>query len=91
MTLKEKFWMICDILFVLILCFVVLLVTMLIATNFGRNEIFTGYTIHPFLLLDVIAAIVIYFAYMMKNSLKSLRDITHDMINKDAEQEMVEK
>ncbi|OUN07344.1 hypothetical protein B5G43_05260 [Flavonifractor sp. An92] len=71
---KGLFLMVWDILFVLILCFVVLLTTMLVTRSSGSTE-FTGYTVQPALLIGVIAALVIYLGFMVTASLKSLRSL----------------
>ncbi len=71
---KGIFLMVWDILFVLILCFVVLLTTMLVTRSAGSTE-FTGYTIQPALLIGVIAALVIYLGFMVTASLKGLRSL----------------
>lgn len=69
---KETFLLLWDILFVLILCFTVLLVTMLV-TEFQSTEPFTGYHISIGKLVSVAASLIIYLGFMLKTSLKSLR------------------
>lgn len=69
---KATFLMVWDIMFVLILCFVVLLTTMLVTKSSGSTE-FTGYTLNIPLLAGVVAALVIYLGFMVTTSLKSLR------------------
>ncbi len=79
MSFIEKFLMVCDVLFVLILCFVVLLATMLITTDDGTSEVFTGYIISPALLIGVVVSCGFYLAYMLTKSRKSLRELTENM------------
>lgn len=71
---KGLFLTIWDILFVLILCFVVLLTTMLVTKSAG-SPAFTGYTLRPALLLGVIAALALYLGFMVTASLKGLRQL----------------
>lgn len=77
--MKKKSWedrllMVWDILFVLILCFIVLLTTMLL-TKGNSSEAFTGYSLNPLLLLGLIAALGGYLFFMLHMSLKSLREL----------------
>ena len=74
--------MVWDMLFVLILCFVILLTTMLVTQSGGECE-FTGYTIHPLLLLGVIVAVGGYLCFMVKVSLGMLRRLIEGYFRKD--------
>ena len=67
---KDRLLMVWDILFVLILCFIVLLTTMLL-TKGNSSEAFTN----PLLLLGLIAALGGYLFFMLHMSLKSLREL----------------
>lgn len=69
---KATFMMVWDIMFVLILCFVILLTTMLVTKSTGSTE-FTGYTISVPILAGVVISLVVYLGFMLTNSLKSLR------------------
>ncbi|HJB56847.1 MAG TPA: hypothetical protein H9714_04765 [Candidatus Flavonifractor intestinipullorum] len=79
---KDTFMMVWDVLFVLILCFVILLTTMLVTQSGGESE-FTGYTIHPLLLLGVIVAVGGYLCFMVKVSLGMLRRLIEGYFRKD--------
>lgn len=83
---KDLLLMVWDILFVLILCFVVLLTTMLVTRSAGSAE-FQGYTIQPALLLGVIAALVLYLGFMVTASLKGLRQLIDHYFRKHKEEE----
>lgn len=72
MNRKELFWTVCDILFILILCFVVLFATMMLTKGPGT---FTGYVVYWQRLCAVVGALMLYFAYMLHKSLKSLRSL----------------
>ncbi len=74
MTKKEIFWGVFDVLFVLILCFVVLLTTMFIQRNqpvVGAN----GYEIGIISLSIVIISVVCYFFFLVKRSKGELKEI----------------
>lgn len=70
---KETLLMIWDILFVLILCFVVLLTTMLISKSSAHSG--AGYSIRLPLLGGVIVSLAVYLGFMLKTSLASLRHL----------------
>lgn len=72
--MKNKLMAVCDVLFVLILCFAVLLATMLV-TSLGEAEVFTGYRIEFVKLGGVIVLIGGYLVYMIKTSMKSLNEM----------------
>jgi uncharacterized integral membrane protein len=78
---KATFLMVWDVLFVLVLCFVVLLTTMLVTKSAGGAE-FMGYSINLPLLIGVIAALVIYLGFMVTTSLKSLRSLINKFFSK---------
>jgi hypothetical protein len=69
--LKAKALTVCDVLFVLVLCFIVLLTTMMLTKSTTGGAI-VGYTLDIPLLLGVIAALAIYLGFMLKNSMKDL-------------------
>ena len=81
---KATLMMVVDILFVLILCFVVLLTTMLV-TQSGDSGEFTGYTISWPILIGVVISLVVYLGYMLKNSLKSLRHLVNKYFENNKE------
>ena len=60
-----------DVLFVLILCFAVLLTTMVITTS-GEVAQRTDYSVNPFLFTGVILSTGGYLIYMLWHSLKAL-------------------
>lgn len=63
-----------DVLFVLILCFTVLLTTMVITTS-GEAAQRVGYRMDPLLFSGVVLSIGGYLVYMLRHSLKSLNRI----------------
>ena len=69
--LKETLLLLWDVLFVLVLCFVILLATMLL-TKSESVEPFTGYHVSIPRLFAVAASLSIYLGFMLKISLKSL-------------------
>jgi len=77
---KSALIMVWDILFVLILCFVVLLTTMLVTKSSGSAE-FTGYTISVPILAGVVISLAVYLGFMLTNSLKSLRHLVDKFFN----------
>ena len=77
---KETFLLVWDVLFVLLLCFVVLLTTMLVGGSASIPK--GGYTIHPLMLLGMTASLAIYLGFLLKNSLKSLRQLVHRYFHK---------
>ena len=86
---KATFMMVWDIMFVLILCFVVLLTTMLVTKSTGSTE-FTGYTISVPILGGVVISLAVYLGFMLKNSLKSLRYLVDKFFsnNKNTDEEV---
>lgn len=68
-----------DVLFVLVLCFAVLLTTMVITTS-GETVQRTNYSVNPLLFAGVFLSIGGYLVYMLRHSLKSL----HKMIDQFA-------
>lgn len=68
---KETLLMVWDILFVLILCFVVLLTTMLISKSSAHAG--SGYSIRLPLLGGVIVSLAVYLGFLLKTSLAGLR------------------
>lgn len=79
---KATFMMVWDIMFVLVLCFVVLLTTMLVTKSAGSAE-FTGYTISVPILLGVVVSLAVYLGFMLTNSLKSLRHLVDKFFAKN--------
>lgn len=76
MKKRERFWLVCDILFLLVLCFAVLFATMLLTTRTGgQAEVFAGYRVRLVPLLAAAAALGVYFVYLLRHSLRSLRDM----------------
>ena len=72
---KETLMMVVDILFVLILCFVVLLTTMLVTKSLGSADYSNGYTINWAILGGVVLSLVVYLGFMLKKSMGSLKDL----------------
>ena len=71
---KDLFMTVFDVMFVLVLCFVILLTTMLV-TQGGGEEPFTGYTINVPILCGVVVALVGYLCFLLKVSIGMLRDL----------------
>lgn len=69
---KAVFMMVWDILFILILCFVILITTMLVTKSADSTE-FTGYTVNIPLLAGVVISLAAYLGFMLSKSLESLR------------------
>lgn len=86
---KTTIMTVVDILFVLILCFVILLTTMLVTKSSGSSE-FTGYTISLPVLCGVVIFLVVYLGYMLKNSLKSLRHLVNKYFDAHPDKEVDE-
>lgn len=71
-----KFLIVADILFVLVLCFVVLLSTMLITKRLpGWSYVQHGYRIQPLLVLGVFGSIGGYLVYLVKRSLRCYDEV----------------
>ena len=86
---KATLMMVVDILFVLILCFVILLTTMLVTKSSGSSE-FSGYSISLPILAGVVISLAVYLGYMLKNSLKSLRHLINKYFDNNPEKEVDE-
>lgn len=72
---KEKLMTFCDMIFVLVLCFVVLLATMLLTS--GKTEVQPGnYMVSLPRLAATAGAILFYLIFMLRRSLKSLDEMT---------------
>ncbi|MEA4934178.1 MAG: hypothetical protein VB071_11475 [Lawsonibacter sp.] len=82
---KETLLMVWDILFVLILCFVVLLTTMLISKSSAHAC--SGYSIRLPLLGGVIVSLAVYLGFMLKTSLASLRRLVQHYFSQKEEDE----
>jgi len=70
--MKDKFLTICDVLFVLVLCFAILLVSMLLTKGSSQEPAGGTYTVSPVHLAAVLVSMAVYFGYMLKRSLKWL-------------------
>lgn len=82
-SFKEKFMTVWDIMFVLVLCFVIILTTMLLS---GTAEV-GDYRIDPRMLGGVVLALVIYLAYMLKRSIRMLDEIRREQMKEDSAEE----
>ena len=87
-SLRDMLMTAVDVMFVLVLCFAILLTTMLL-TRSGGSEEFTGYTINILVLAGVIISIAVYLIFMLKVSIGMLRDIISGYFkgNKTSEEE----
>lgn len=84
---NSLFWTVCDVLFVLVLCFVMLIAITVITSAVTANaQPFTGYVISWPLLIAVVAALGIYLLYMVRTSLSTLRDF-YETANKTSDKE----
>lgn len=72
---KEKVLLVVDIFFVMVLCLVVLLITMLIQNHLGGADVSGGYEIRLETLIPVIIAIVGYLLFLVKGGKKGLKEI----------------
>jgi uncharacterized membrane-anchored protein len=68
----EKFMVVFDVIFVLLLCFAILLITMLITNRLPET---IGYSINPLSVTVVALVFLGYIAFIYKNSVKELRSI----------------
>ena len=69
-TKKEKIMQVIDVFFVMILCFVVLLVTMLFQNLAGVKEAGKEYVIQASTLVPVVVALAAYVTFLVKRSKK---------------------
>jgi uncharacterized integral membrane protein len=76
---KEKFMVVFDVIFVMLLCFAVLLVTMVITNHLPATE---GYAIHPLSIIAVAAILLGYLLFIYKNSVKELKGIFANIFKK---------
>ena len=74
-TKKEKIMQVIDVFFVMILCFVVLLVTMLFQNLAGVKEAGKAYVIKVSTLVPVVVALAAYVTFLVKRSKKDLKEI----------------
>ena len=74
-TKKEKIMQVIDVFFVMILCFVVLLVTMLFQNLAGVKEVGKAYVIQASTLVPVVVALAAYVTFLVKRSKKDLKEI----------------
>ena len=74
-TKKEKIMQVIDVFFVMILCFVVLLVTMLFQNLAGVKEVGKAYVIQASTLVPVVVALTAYVTFLVKRSKKDLKEI----------------
>ena len=82
---KESLMMVVDIMFVLILCFVVLLTTMLVTKSIGGNDYSNGYTINWLILGGVVVSLAVYLGFMLKQSMGSLNSLINNYFEKHPE------
>ena len=85
---KESLMMVVDIMFVLILCFVVLLTTMLVTKSIGGTDYSNGYTINWLILGGVGVSLVVYLGFMLKTSMKSLNDLVNKYFDSHKDEEV---
>ncbi|MBQ9733329.1 MAG: hypothetical protein IJV74_03740 [Clostridia bacterium] len=85
---KESLMMVIDIMFVLILCFVVLLTTMLVTKSIGGTDYSNGYTINWLILGGVVVSLVVYLGFMLKTSMKSLNDLVNKYFEAHKDEEV---
>ena len=83
-TKKEKIMQVIDVFFVMILCFVVLLVTMLFQNLAGVKEAGKAYVIQ----VPVVVALAAYVTFLVKRSKKDLKEII-ELEYSEKEQEQV--
>ena len=76
-TKKEKIMQVIDVFFVMILCFVVLLVTMLFQNLAGVKEAGKAYVIQASTLVPVVVALAAYVTFLVKRSKKDLKEIIY--------------
>ena len=86
-TKKEKIMQVIDV-FVMILCFVVLLVTMLFQNLAGVKEAGKAYVIQASTLVPVVVALAAYVTFLVKRSKKDLKEII-ELEYSEKEQEQV--
>ena len=72
---KEKVMLVVDIFFVMVLCLIVLLITMLIQNHLGGTDMSNGYQIRPETIIPVTVAIIGYLLFLVKGGKKGLKDI----------------
>ena len=85
---KESLMMVVDIMFVLILCFVVLLTTMLVTKSIGGTDYSNGYTINWLILGGVVVSLVVYLGFMLKTSMKSLNNLVNKYFEAHKDEEV---
>ena len=85
---KESLMMVVDIMFVLILCFVVLLTTMLVTKSIGGTDYSNGYTINWLILGGVVVSLVVYLGFMLKTSMKSLNNLVNKYFEAHQDEEV---
>lgn len=71
---KNTLVLISDVFFVLLLCFIVLLLTMLLNRNAGIQKT-EEYVINPAQLILVVTSTALYLYFMIKSSVKELSNI----------------
>ena len=73
---KDTFWLICDIFFVLVLCFAVLFSTLFVTNAIELNDYtVNGYIISIPILLGTAVTIGGYLVFMLSVSLKGYREV----------------
>ena len=73
--MRERVLLVVDIFFVLILCFVVLLITMFCQNLLTSGTGVLAYVLDPKTLIPVILAIAAFVAFLVKMSTKDLKEI----------------
>ena len=68
----QRFMVIFDVIFVMLLCFAVLVITMVITNHLPATE---GYTIHPLSVAMVAFVLLGYITFVYRNSVKELKSI----------------
>lgn len=79
-TLALTVW---DILFVLVLCFAVLLLAMLLMRRLGEGDFSAGYVISWPMLIGVVAALCVFLAYVLRKSTKEYRSMVEQYSGKE--------
>ncbi|WP_079535912.1 hypothetical protein [Phoenicibacter congonensis] len=74
-SMRERVLLVVDIFFVLILCFVVLLITMFCQNLLTSDTEVLAYVLDPKTLIPVILAIAAFVAFLVKMSTKDLKEI----------------
>jgi len=87
---ESTFILILDIFFVLFLCFILLLFTLLLNRG-GEMQTAGKYIINPTMLAAVIISVFVYLYFMTKTSVRELTSILSDMPDSSSRIENTEK